>query len=77
MDATLTSKGQLTLPAELRKRLNLQPGDRLDCVLQDDGSILMCPRKRPQQNLKGIIPKPAQPLTLEQIEDCIRQGPLP
>lgn len=36
---TLTSKGQITLPVELRRSWNLRQGDRLDFVLVDDGSV--------------------------------------
>ena len=37
--ATLTSKGQLTLPKVLRDELNLKPGDKVDFVRHDDGSF--------------------------------------
>ena len=36
---TLTSKGQITLPVELRRSWNLRQGDQLDFVLADDGSV--------------------------------------
>ena len=35
--STLTSKGQTTIPKDLRKRLNLHPGDRLECVIDENG----------------------------------------
>ena len=39
--STLTSKGQITLPAELRRRWGLKPGDRVDFTLQDDGRVVL------------------------------------
>ncbi len=42
--STLTSKGQITLPAEIRRKLGLKPGDRLYFDLQDDGLIRVDPR---------------------------------
>jgi AbrB family looped-hinge helix DNA binding protein len=36
---TLTSKGQITLPVELRRSWNLRQGDQLDFVLTEDGSV--------------------------------------
>jgi AbrB family looped-hinge helix DNA binding protein len=36
---TLTSKGQITLPVELRRSWNLEQGDQIDFVLTDDGSV--------------------------------------
>jgi AbrB family looped-hinge helix DNA binding protein len=39
--STLTSKGQVTLPVELRRRWNLQPGDCVDFCLEDDGRVVL------------------------------------
>ena len=36
---TLTSKGQITLPVELRRSWNLKKGDQLDFTLREDGSV--------------------------------------
>ncbi len=42
--ATLTSKGQVTLPVVLRRLWNLDAGDEIDFTLQDDGRVVL--RKR-------------------------------
>jgi AbrB family looped-hinge helix DNA binding protein len=39
--STLTSKGQITLPIELRRRWDLKPGDRLDFSLDLDGRVVV------------------------------------
>jgi AbrB family looped-hinge helix DNA binding protein len=39
--STLTSKGQITLPIELRRRWDLRPGDRLDFSLEPDGRVVV------------------------------------
>jgi AbrB family looped-hinge helix DNA binding protein len=39
--STLTSKGQITLPIELRRRWQLQPGDCIDFCLEDDGRVVL------------------------------------
>jgi AbrB family looped-hinge helix DNA binding protein len=36
---TLTSKGQITLPIELRRSWRLEAGDQIDFVLVEDGSV--------------------------------------
>ena len=36
--ATLTTKGQVTIPKEVREHLGVETGDRLSFVVQDDGS---------------------------------------
>lgn len=39
--ATLTSKGQVTLPVVLRRLWNLDVGDEIDFTLQDDGRVVL------------------------------------
>lgn len=39
--STLTTKGQITLPAELRRRWDLKPGDCIDFCLEDDGRVVL------------------------------------
>ena len=39
--STLTSKGQITLPVELRRRWDLKPGDRLDFSLDPNGRVVL------------------------------------
>jgi antitoxin PrlF len=45
-EATVTSKGQITVPNALRKALGLKQGDRLRFVQSPDGSIRLEARKR-------------------------------
>jgi AbrB family looped-hinge helix DNA binding protein len=39
--STLTTKGQITLPVELRRRWDLKPGDCIDFCLEDDGRVVL------------------------------------
>ncbi len=43
--ATITSKGQTTIPKAIREHLKLKTGDRLDFVIGDDGRVTLAPRK--------------------------------
>jgi AbrB family looped-hinge helix DNA binding protein len=70
--ATLTSKGQTTIPKDIRDRLHLKPGDRLEFVLQPDGRVLMIPATVDVRDLKGILPKPKRKLSLDDIDRVIR-----
>jgi len=45
-ETTLTSKGQITLPSQMRQALNLAAGDRVRFFRDDEGRIIMAPRKR-------------------------------
>lgn len=74
MTATLTSKGQLTLPKEIRNRLHLQPGDRLDFMLEEDGTVRMVPVTASLRELKGILPKSKRTLSLEEMDAAIAKA---
>jgi len=74
MIATLTSKGQLTLPKAVRERCGLRTGDRLDCIAREDGLIEIIPLKQPASKLRGILPKPAEPVTVEEMNEAIGKG---
>lgn len=73
MEATITSKGQVTIPKGVRDALHLRSGDRLDFVVEPDGSVRVLPVKGTVKALKGILPKPARPVTLEEMEQAVRQ----
>jgi AbrB family looped-hinge helix DNA binding protein len=44
--ATVTSKGQVTVPVDIRQRLGLKAGDRLDFHLTDSGKLTVVATKR-------------------------------
>ena len=72
--ATLTSKGLITVPKPIRQRLNLQPGDRIHFLIEDDGTITFMPVKSDVRELKGILPKPKQPVSVEAMNAAIAEG---
>jgi len=74
MEATLTSKGQITIPKGVRDALNLRPGDRLAFVLQADGTVRVLPITGSVKRLKGMLPKPSRALSLEQMDAAIAKG---
>ena len=72
MEAMLSSKGQVTIPKAVRDRLQIKPGVRFKFFFLPDGVIIL-PRI-PTARLKGMIPKPAKPVSLEQIDRAIEEG---
>jgi antitoxin PrlF len=56
----------------VRQRLRLKPGDRFKFFFHPDGVIIL--PKIPTSRLKGIVPKPAKPVSLEEIDAAIEQG---
>lgn len=74
MLATMTSKGQVTIPKQARNALELNPGDRLEFILDDDGRLFVLPVTRYVKTLKGMLPKPDQPVALEAMDDAITEA---
>lgn len=74
MLATLTAKGQITIPKAARDTLKLNPGDRIEFIFGDDGRLFLLPVTRPVKTLKGILPKPAKPVSLEAMDEAIAQA---
>jgi AbrB family looped-hinge helix DNA binding protein len=55
MQATVTDKGQVTVPKEIRDQTGIAPGSRLDFELQDDGTLRVRVLKRGADNLFGLV----------------------
>ena len=70
MQATITAKGQITIPKSIRNKLQLEPGDRIEFIL-DSGEVRIVPVTASVRQLKGMVPKPRKPVTLEQMDDAI------
>jgi antitoxin PrlF len=69
--ATLTSKGQITIPAEVRAALGVNFGDRIDFIEVEKGRFVIVPATCSVQELKGIIPKPKKPVSIEEMNGAI------
>ncbi len=70
--STITAKGQTTVPKEIRDRLKLKPGDRIEYVVTDSGDVVLKARNRRMADFAGILGKPpGGPLTIEEMDDAI------
>ena len=69
--ATVTARGQVTLPKPIRDRLLLNPGDRIDFVVEADGSLRIVAPTVPVTALKGVLPKPRVPVTLREMDKAV------
>lgn len=69
--ATMTTKGQLTLPKEIRQRLGLQPGDKVEITLDRSGGALLRPRQNSGiEHLFGMLPNKGVSLTVEEMHEA-------
>lgn len=72
--ATLTTKGQITIPKNIRQCLKLQTGDKLDFTLTESGEVLLKPVTRRVDEVFGRLHRPGQAsLTPADMDDAIRQ----
>jgi AbrB family looped-hinge helix DNA binding protein len=53
-DATLTTKGQVTIPKEIRDALDLEAGTELEFTLTDDGEITVRPKRPAMEQLRAV-----------------------
>jgi antitoxin PrlF len=56
-DATLTSKGQTTIPKEIRDSLRMKTGDRMTFTLLPDGTVLMRVKNKSAMSVAGRLYK--------------------
>ncbi len=54
MLATVTTKGQVTIPKDIRDRLGIKPNDRVDFVLEGDRAVLLPVKSL--KDLRGAVP---------------------
>ncbi|HVT14592.1 MAG TPA: AbrB/MazE/SpoVT family DNA-binding domain-containing protein [Thermoanaerobaculia bacterium] len=73
--ATLTSKGQVTIPKEVRDRLGLKEGDQLVFRFDEAGRLSVEPASpSPLRNLPGLLRHLAgdKPATIEEMKEAVR-----
>lgn len=69
--ATMTSKGQITIPAVVRMALGVESGDRVEFVLVEPGRFELVAATRSVTALKGLARKPDPPVTIEAMNKTI------
>jgi antitoxin PrlF len=75
--ATLTSKGQVTLPKSVRERLGVETGDRLEFIESEQGFLVVA-ATRDIRSLKGIVGRRKKPVTIEDMNKAIeKMGRMP
>ncbi|MBL8363635.1 MAG: AbrB/MazE/SpoVT family DNA-binding domain-containing protein [Rubrivivax sp.] len=71
--ATITSKGQITIPADVRRALNVQTGDRVEFVQVQPGRFELVAATRSVRELKGMFGKPARSLSIEEMNRVVAE----
>lgn len=73
-EATVTDKGQVTIPAAVRERLRLRRGHKVRFTIENSSLATMAPVETRLSDLAGLLGKPKRSVTLEEMDEAIRQG---
>lgn len=74
-DATMTSKGQTTIPKDIRDGLGMKQGDKMTFTLLTDGTVIMRVKNKSLADLAGILHKEGQePIPIDRMSPW--QSPL-
>lgn len=73
-EATITSKGQVTVPREIREQLRLRSGHKLRFALEDANRAVITPVSKRLHELAGMLSKPKRKATLEEMDEGIRNA---
>ena len=69
--ATLTSKGQITIPVDVRHALHVESGDRLEFIEFAPGRFEIIPRTRSVKELKGLAAKRWRPVSIDEMKRAV------
>ena len=74
ISAKVTSKGQITLPGELRKALGIKPGDRVDFRKTEKGNYELVAKTKTMEDIRGIVPYDGPPLSTDDIVELVKRS---
>ena len=69
----LDRKGRTTVPKAVRRHLGLKPGDKIRFLVEDDGRVVILPATLHLRDLRGSLPKPSKPVSVERMNEAIRK----
>jgi len=73
-EATITTKGQCVVPKKIREYMKLNPGDKVDFVIREDGEVFIRPVVLDIRELKGMMKKPMRkPVSLKEMDTAVRK----
>ena len=71
--ATITTKGQVTIPKDIRDYLHLNQGDKIEIVANDKGEAIIRPISKKVDDLYGILKRPKQKsVSVEEMNAAIK-----
>ena len=71
--STLTSKGQTTIPIDIQRLLQVEPGDKIQYFVELDGRVSLVPKTLSVKDLEAVLPKPPKAMSLKAIREAIQR----
>jgi antitoxin PrlF len=71
-NARLTSNGRITIPQDVRRRLRLSLGDRLEFVELPNGDFAILKAVQDVRSLKGLLRRPARSVSVKDMKTTVR-----
>lgn len=72
--ATMTSKGQVTIPAAIRKKLRLHAGSKIDFIENKAGETVIRPKTGSIRDLYGFIKYDGPPVSIEEMDEAVKKA---
>jgi AbrB family looped-hinge helix DNA binding protein len=69
--ATVTSKGQITIPVDVRRALDLEEGDRVEFFEVEPGRFQLVAATHSIKDLKGMFGRPVKPVSIDEMNEVI------
>jgi AbrB family looped-hinge helix DNA binding protein len=71
--ATVTAKGQVTIPASVRAALGLDTGSRVEFIETGEGQFAIVPVTASVEALRGLLRKPSKPVSIDDMNAAIAE----
>jgi AbrB family looped-hinge helix DNA binding protein len=72
--AAVTSKGQITIPLEVRKKLGIKPGDRVRFIEGENGEYILKPKTSSIMDMEGCVHWTGKPVSIKEMNETIAKG---
>jgi AbrB family looped-hinge helix DNA binding protein len=72
--AAVTTKGQITIPIEVRVKLGIKPGDRVLFLENEKGEVVLKPKTGSLMDVRGMLKWTGKPATIEEMNEVIAKG---
>ena len=71
---TLTSKGQVTIPKNVRDIIGLHTGDKIEFVITDNNEVILRPITKKVDDVFGLLHKPGRkPISIEEMDAAVKR----